>query len=144
VTNPAYFAIDSLVTTLGLTCTPLSRPTTCTDPSLAGVANGFQIFSGGVPIYRGGQLVGGLGVSGDGAEQDDLISFLGLARAEAAFNDLLAQPVPPAGFASPAPANAPKAIRSDQVTVDDDHLRYVRCPVSPFLDSGKQNACGGN
>src|SRR3546814_3848655 len=39
--------------------------------------NGIQIFPGSVPIYRGGRLVGGIGVSGDGIDQDDMISFLG-------------------------------------------------------------------
>ncbi len=41
------------------------------------LANGMQIFSGAVPIYRGGTLVGAIGVSGDGIDQDDMISFLG-------------------------------------------------------------------
>ena len=45
------------------------------------LANGLQIFSGGVPIYRGDALVGGIGVSGDGIDQDDMIAFLGLDRA---------------------------------------------------------------
>ena len=40
--------------------------------------NGEQIFSGGVPIYRGNTLVGAVGTSGDGIDQDDMISFLGL------------------------------------------------------------------
>ena len=39
--------------------------------------NGIQIFPGGVPIYRNGRLVGGIGVSGDGIDQDDMIAFLG-------------------------------------------------------------------
>ncbi len=40
-------------------------------------ANGLQIFSGGVPLYKNGQLVGAVGVSGDGIEQDDFIAFSG-------------------------------------------------------------------
>nr|MBA2589589.1 heme-binding protein [Alphaproteobacteria bacterium] len=40
--------------------------------------NGIQIFSGGVPIYRGTRQIGGIGISGDGIDQDDMISFLGL------------------------------------------------------------------
>src|SRR3546814_10505940 len=36
--------------------------------------NGIQIFPGSVPIYRGGRLVGGIGVSGDGIDQDDMRS----------------------------------------------------------------------
>jgi hypothetical protein len=30
-----------------------------------------------VPLYKNGRLVGGLGVSGDGVEQDDYVSQLG-------------------------------------------------------------------
>ena len=49
--------------------------------------NGLQIFSGGMPIYRvvngTAQLLGGIGVSGDGTDQDDMIAFLGLAQAGA-------------------------------------------------------------
>ncbi|MFN0012374.1 MAG: heme-binding protein, partial [Phycisphaerales bacterium] len=41
------------------------------------LANGLQIFAGGVPLYKGGQLVGAVGVSGDGIEQDDNIAFDG-------------------------------------------------------------------
>ncbi len=46
-----------------------------TDPR---IANGIQIFPGSVPIYRGDTLVGGIGVSGDGVDQDDMVAFLGL------------------------------------------------------------------
>ena len=47
---------------------------------------------GGVPIYRGDQLIGGIGVSGDGVDQDDMIGFLGLAQS---------------GLAGSAPQHAP-------------------------------------
>ena len=50
-------------------------------PTPRRLANGIQIFPGSVPIYRGNQLVGGIGVSGDGIDQDDMISFLGLHNA---------------------------------------------------------------
>ncbi|MEI6233268.1 MAG: heme-binding protein [Planctomycetota bacterium] len=39
--------------------------------------NGICIFPGGVPIYKNGVLVGGLGISGDGVDQDDVIAFNG-------------------------------------------------------------------
>jgi uncharacterized protein GlcG (DUF336 family) len=39
--------------------------------------NGITVFPGGVPLYKDGQLVGGVGVSGDGVDQDDLIAFAG-------------------------------------------------------------------
>ena len=51
--------------------------------TIAGVrlGNGLQIFPGSVPIYRGGTLVGAIGVSGDGVDQDDMIAFLGVHNA---------------------------------------------------------------
>ena len=40
--------------------------------------NGVVFFPGSIPLYDGaGNLVGGLGVSGDGVEQDDYVSYLG-------------------------------------------------------------------
>jgi len=39
--------------------------------------NGLTIFPGGVPLYRKGRLIGAIGVSGDGVDQDDLIAFAG-------------------------------------------------------------------
>jgi uncharacterized protein GlcG (DUF336 family) len=38
------------------------------------IANGITIFPGGVPLYKGGVLVGGVGVSGDGVDQDDIVA----------------------------------------------------------------------
>jgi uncharacterized protein GlcG (DUF336 family) len=93
--------------------------------------NGLQIFPGSVPVYRGGQLVGGLGVSGDGIDQDDMISFLGLHNAGTRVG----------GF-----GNAPAAIRADQIVINVGagvRLRYVSCPFAPFLDTADQNVCQG-
>lgn len=39
--------------------------------------NGVVFFPGSLPLYRDGMLVGGLGVSGDGVEQDDYVAFFG-------------------------------------------------------------------
>ena len=39
--------------------------------------SGIVWFPGSVPLYRDGRLIGGLGVSGDGVEQDDYVSELG-------------------------------------------------------------------
>jgi uncharacterized protein GlcG (DUF336 family) len=94
--------------------------------------NGIQIFPGGVPLYRGTRLVGAIGVSGDGIDQDDMISFLG------AHNGGLK--------AGGGVGNAPAAIRSDTLVVGPTapaRLRYVGCPFAPFLDTNDQNACQG-
>lgn len=98
------------------------------------IKNGIQIFPGGFPIYRGNQLIGAIGVSGDGVDQDDMIGFLGLARA----NRALAA----AGAATPID-NAPKAIRADNLTPQGTRLRYVQCPQAPFNNSTEQNVCAG-
>ena len=113
------------------------RCTFLPDTSMGGPArnqlqNGLQIFPGGVPIYRGQTLVGAIGVSGDGIDQDDMISFLGLHRAGVRVGGI---------------GNAPTAIRADQVTVPlqgaSVRLRYVNCPFQPFVNSGEQNVCQG-
>jgi len=79
------------------------RPTAGCTP-VPGLHNGVQASSGGLPLYRDGVLVGAIGISGDGIEQDDAIAAAG------AF-----------GF------EAPPAIRADHVTV-----RGVPLPYSIF------------
>ncbi|MHB8679613.1 MAG: heme-binding protein, partial [Rudaea sp.] len=93
------------------------------------LANGIQVFPGSVPIYRGNVMVGGLGVSGDGVDQDDMVSFLGLYNAGVALNGTI--------------GNAPTAIRADNLAPQGVHLRYVECPQAPFLDSNADNVCDG-
>jgi uncharacterized protein GlcG (DUF336 family) len=39
--------------------------------------NGIITFPGGLPLYKGGKLVGGIGVSGDGVDQDEAVAFAG-------------------------------------------------------------------
>jgi uncharacterized protein GlcG (DUF336 family) len=41
------------------------------------VPNGITIFPGGFPLYRNGVLIGAIGISGDGIEQDDIIGASG-------------------------------------------------------------------
>jgi len=38
---------------------------------------GIVTFPGGIPLYKGGELVGGIGVSGDGVDQDEIVAFKG-------------------------------------------------------------------
>ncbi len=108
-----------------------STATGCT--GLPKLANGLQIFAGGTPVYRtaGGvtTLVGAVGVSGDGIDQDDMIALLGLAQA----GRLLGTGVGP----------APQALRIDQRETTGGRLRYVQCPQAPFNDSSEQNVCAG-
>jgi uncharacterized protein GlcG (DUF336 family) len=39
--------------------------------------NGIVFFPGSTPVYRDGVLIGGFGVSGDGVDQDDVVTFNG-------------------------------------------------------------------
>jgi len=52
---------------------PCSQGSQLTNPN----QNGIVFFPGASPLYRNGKLVGGLGISGDGVEQDDYVTFLG-------------------------------------------------------------------
>ena len=45
--------------------------------------NGVVFFPGSAPLYKNGQLVGGLGISGDGVEQDDVVTAGGVTGFEA-------------------------------------------------------------
>ncbi|MFL6543512.1 MAG: GlcG/HbpS family heme-binding protein, partial [Chthoniobacterales bacterium] len=39
--------------------------------------NGITIFPGGFPLYRNGQLIGAVGISGDGVDNDDIVGAAG-------------------------------------------------------------------
>lgn len=92
----------NLLATLGGATVP------CT--AIASIPNGIQIFPGSVPLYKNGVLVGAVGISGDGVDQDDIISAAG------------------GNGYSPAPA-----IRSDQVFVRGVRLPFLKFPRSPNL-----------
>lgn len=93
------------------------------------LANGIQIFPGSVPIYRGDVLVGGIGVSGDGVDQDDMIAFLGVHQAGERLGGAI--------------NNAPADMRADTLTPQGTRLRFIQCPQAPFLDSNEQQPCAG-
>jgi uncharacterized protein GlcG (DUF336 family) len=101
----------------------------CTDAIEPRLANGIQIFPGSVPVYRGSELIGGIGISGDGVDQDDMIAFLGLHEAGLALNGAI--------------NNAPPEIRADLFLPQGERLRFVQCPQTPYLDSDEQNVCSG-
>jgi uncharacterized protein GlcG (DUF336 family) len=80
-----------------------------------GVANPYlpdqiTIFPGGFPLYRKGVLIGAVGVSGDGVDQDDIISASGCA------NFL-----------------APVEIQADQYLYRGARLPYAKFPRNPGL-----------
>ncbi len=91
------------------------------------LADGLQVFPGGFPIYRNGQLIGGIGVSGDGVQQDDLVGFLGLYNAGIALNNGI--------------GNAPISMRANTLTVKGVRPVYVDCPTDPFVSGGVENVC---
>ena len=98
---------------------------------LARAKNGIQIFPGAFPIYKNAQLIGAIGISGDGIDQDDMVSFLGVANAGKIIGNGI--------------GNAPRSIRADTLAPrgEGTRLRYVNCPQAPFNDSTEQNVCEG-
>ena len=114
---------------VGTNCIGVDAATFGANPFSGRLGNGIQIFPGSVPIYRGSQLIGGVGVSGDGIDQDDMISFLGLHNAGVTLGGSV--------------NNAPPAIRADTLEPQGVRLRYVNCPQAPFVDSDEENVCDG-
>jgi uncharacterized protein GlcG (DUF336 family) len=72
--------------------------------------SGIVFFPGSTGLYRNGVLIGGLGVSGDGVAQDDLVTAAGAT-----------------GFAPP------EAIRADQILIGDVRLPFFKFPQNPEL-----------
>ena len=70
--------------------------------------NGIVFFPGALPLYKNGILVGGLGVSGDGVEQDDYVTVAGALGFEAAPDS-----------------------RADRVFIDGVRLPYLKFPRNP-------------
>jgi uncharacterized protein GlcG (DUF336 family) len=84
----------------------------CTQGFQAGAPNtnrsGIVFFPGSVGLYRNGVLAGGLGVSGDGVDQDDYVAAGGAV-----------------GFESPT------QIRADQLVINGVRLPYQKFPENP-------------
>jgi len=92
----------------GVVFAPATPPTPpVVDPTLP---NGLTIFPGGFPLYRGSKLIGAIGVSGDGIDQDDLIAASGTV------NFL-----------------PPPAMRADQFIFRGTRLPYAKFPRNPSL-----------
>ncbi len=78
--------------------------------------SGIIFFPGSAPLYRDGKLIGGLGVSGDGVEQDDFVTDQGIKKAQKAL-----------GFELEPPAS----IRCDQFSFRGVRLPYFKFPQHP-------------
>jgi uncharacterized protein GlcG (DUF336 family) len=70
--------------------------------------SGIVFFPGSEPLYKNGVLVGGLGVSGDGVDQDDFVTAGGAV-----------------GF------EADSSIRADQIIIDGVRLPFLKFPRNP-------------
>jgi uncharacterized protein GlcG (DUF336 family) len=70
--------------------------------------NGIVFFPGSLPLYKNGVLVGGLGVSGDGVDQDDYVTSQGAAGFEPSVS-----------------------IQADHFTIQGVRLPYLKFPRNP-------------
>ena len=85
------------------------------DPNNPQFQNGIVFFPGSAPAYKNRQLAGGLGVSGDGVDQDDVVTAAGSAGYE------------------PSPAGV---LRADQVSFEGVNLPYQKFNRNPNLPQG--------
>ncbi len=86
------------------------RPVTAEFPGNPNLPNGYTLFPGGFPLYRHGELIGAIGVSGDGVDQDDIIAASGC-------EDFLAD----------------HSIRSDTYAYKGFRLPYAKFPRNPVI-----------
>jgi uncharacterized protein GlcG (DUF336 family) len=75
------------------------------DPNNLANQNGIVFFPGSTPLYRSvsgaGTLIGGFGVSGDGVDQDDVVTFAGAVGFNVPGNVIRADMVTPGGIRLP-------------------------------------------
>ncbi len=72
--------------------------------------NSITIFPGGFPLYRNGVLIGAIGISGDGIDQDDIV-----------------------GASGSEPFAAPEGIRADRFAYRGARLPFAKFPRNPAL-----------
>lgn len=75
------------------------------DPDNIANQNGIIFFPGSTPLYAGATLIGGYGISGDGVDQDDVVTFFGAQ-----------------GFLPP----------DSVLSADDIRIRNIRLPYQKF------------
>jgi hypothetical protein len=99
-TKPGPFA-DMYANDIANPCTQGHQPPNANQ-------SGIVFFPGSSPLYRNGQLIGGLGVSGDGVDQDDYVTAGGAQGYE-----------------------APDASRADRILLRNVRLPYWKFPRNP-------------
>ncbi|MGH8094572.1 MAG: heme-binding protein [Chthoniobacterales bacterium] len=90
---------------LGTLANVTLNPNFVVNPNLP---NGITIFPGGFPLYRNGQMIGAIGVSGDGVDEDDLVAASGTGN-----------------FLTPL------AIGADETIFEGARLPYAKFPRDP-------------
>jgi uncharacterized protein GlcG (DUF336 family) len=110
---PGPFVGDQAMFTC-LTLPDLTLKPGCMPPAEPTLPNGITIFPGGFPLYRNGVLIGAIGISGDGVDQDDIVGASGT-------RDFL----------------APDPIRADQFVFKGARLPYAKFPRDPTGTNGK-------
>ena len=112
LTNPALFPLFAppFGIQTAVSVNPTAVPPIGTTPINPFLPNGITVFPGGFPLYRNGVLIGAVGVSGDGVDQDDIIC----ASATVGFE-------------------APEFIRSDEFAYRGARLPYAKFPQNSSL-----------
>ncbi len=107
-----FFGQQEMFTCLSGTLSNIALKTGCApDPNLP---NGVTIFPGGFPLYRNGVLIGAIGISGDGVDQDDIVGASGT-------HDFL----------------SPSSLSADQFTFKGARLPFAKFPRDPTGTNGK-------
>jgi uncharacterized protein GlcG (DUF336 family) len=95
---------------LGNHCNPAAIRMDSTPNLNPALPNGITIFPGAFGLYRHGVLIGAIGISGDGVDQDDIVAASGT-------HDFL----------------APLSIRADQLFFRGTRLPYAKFPRDPGI-----------
>jgi uncharacterized protein GlcG (DUF336 family) len=101
-----FFGQQEMFTCLSGTLANVSPISGCSPDG--NLPNGITIFPGGFPLYRNGVLIGAIGTSGDGVDQDDIVGASGT-------HNFL----------------APDSIRADQFVFRGARLPYAKFPRDP-------------
>jgi uncharacterized protein GlcG (DUF336 family) len=108
-----FFGQQEMFTCLVGTLSNVALKPGCMPPAEPTLPNGITIFPGGFPLYRNGVLIGAIGISGDGVDQDDIVGASGTR------NFL-----------------APDAIRADEFVFKGARLPYAKFPRDPTGTNG--------